>query len=177
MPTKVVADSLTEMSQIVLPNHTNTLGNMMGGQLLYLMDMCAGVVAQRHSNRTVVTASVDHVEFSSPIKLGDVVTLKGYINRSFRTSMEVEINVWAENPRTGRKTASNRAFYTMVAIDEELRPTSIPTLSPSTPDEQNRWEAAERRRQLRLVLAGRLKVADAHELTHFLLENIHKAHD
>ncbi|HCR48275.1 MAG TPA: acyl-CoA thioesterase [Bacteroidetes bacterium] len=175
MSSKNVAASHTEMSQIVLPNHTNTLGNMMGGQLLYLMDMCAGVVAQRHSNRTVVTASVDHVEFSSPIKLGDIVTLAGHVNRSFRSSMEVEINVWAENPRTGRKTASNRAFYTMVAIDEELRPTIVPTLVPNSPEEQSRWEAAERRRQLRLVLAGRLKVSDAHELTHFLLENVNKA--
>lgn len=165
------------MSEIVLPNHTNTLGNLMGGHLLYLMDICAGITSQRHAHRTCVTASVDNVEFAQPIRLGDVVCLEAHINRAFRTSMEVEINVFAENPRTGRRIPANRAYYTMVALDEDLRPTAVPALRPETEEEKAKFEAAERRRQLRLILAGRLKVENARELTQYLLARVEPTTD
>lgn len=171
---KKVLDSQTTMTEIVMPNQTNPLNNLMGGNLLYLMDICAAVVSQRHANYICVTASVDNVEFSNPIRLGDVVVLIGHINRAFRSSMEVEINVWAENPRTGHKIFTNRAYYTMVALDENLKPTSIPKIEPESEDEQLRFAAAERRRQLRLVLAGRLLISDATELTQFILEKSKK---
>ena len=172
MNSKKRSDSFTVMSELVSPNHTNTLGNLMGGNLLYMMDMCAGIVSQRHANRTCVTASVDHVEFVSPVKLGEVVHLEGHINRAFRTSMEIEIEVWAENPQARTRTSTNRAFYTMVALDEDLRPTPIPAIEPANDAERAQYDAAERRRQLRLILAGRAAATDLPELLQDILSNI-----
>jgi acyl-CoA hydrolase len=149
------------MSEIVLPNDTNTLGNLMGGRLLHLMDICAAISAQRHTNRVCVTAAVDNVEFHSPIRLGEIVTLESQVNRAFRTSMEVEINVWAENPRTQEKRASNRAYYTFVAVDEDLHAVVAPPIVAETDDEREAFDEAARRRELRLILAGRLDMNDA----------------
>lgn len=160
------------MSEIVLPNDTNGLGNLMGGNLLHMMDVCAAIAAQRHAEQLCVTASVDSVEFESPIYMGEVVMLEAQVNRAFRTSMEVEINVWAENPRARTKRKANRAFYTFVAVDDKSRPISVPPVTPETDEEQQRYEAAGRRRELRLIMAGRLKFQDAQHLKALFQEAI-----
>ncbi len=152
------------MTELVLPNDTNTLGNLMGGRLLHLMDVCAAIAAQRHSNRTVVTASVDSVDFRAAIKLGEVVVLESRVNRAFSTSMEVGIDVWAEDNSTGERRHCNRAFYTFVAVDGSGRPIPVRALAPETDAERERFEAAGRRRELRLVLAGRMSIEDAPHL-------------
>lgn len=156
------------MNELVLPNDTNTLGNLMGGQLLHWMDVCAAIAAQRHSNRICVTASVDNVDFHSPIELGEVVVLEAFVNRAFTTSMETEINVWAENTVTGERRKCNKAFYTFVAVDQNGRPIPVPPLKPESEKEKERFEAAGRRRELRLVLSRRLKIADATNLLEHL---------
>ena len=153
------------MSEIVFPNDTNSLGNLMGGQLLHWMDICGAISAQRHTNRVCVTAAVDNVEFHSPIRLGEVVTLESRVNRVFRTSMEVEINVWAENPRTQEKRSSNRAYYTFVAMDDEMNAVEAPPIAPETDEERHAHDQAARRRELRLILAGRLEFKDARYLS------------
>ena len=152
------------MTELVLPNDTNTLGNLMGGRLLHLMDVCAAIAAQRHSNRTVVTASVDSVDFRNAIRLGEVVVLKAAVNRAFTTSMEVGVSVWAEDTATGELRRSNRAYYTFVAVDQSGRPIPVRPVEPATDAERERYEAAGRRRELRLVLAGRLPLEDAEVL-------------
>jgi acyl-CoA hydrolase len=166
--TKTPTDAKSVMTELVLPNMTNPLNNLMGGYLLYMMDVCAAITSQRHANRVCVTASVDSVDFKHPIKLGDIVILEGKVNRAFNSSMEVEITVWAENPRTQRKTQANTAYYTMVALDEELNPVKIPAITPETEEEKAKYQSAERRRQLRLVLAGRMKLGDAENLRNHL---------
>lgn len=158
---KTVGGSRCLMTEIVLPNDTNGLGNLMGGRLLHLMDKGAAISAQRHANRVCVTASVDTVEFQSPIYLGEIVIIESQVNRTFRTSMEVELNVWAENPRARTRRKCNRAFYTFVAVDDEGRPVPVPPISPETEEEQVRYDNASRRRELRLLLAGRIKLEDA----------------
>ncbi len=158
------------MTELVLPNDTNTLGNLMGGRLLHQMDICAAISAQRHTERVCVTASVDNVEFSSPIKMGEVVVLESHVNRAFRTSLEVEINVWAENPRERTRRKCNRAFYTFVAVDEHDRPVQVPPLEPTTDAERDRYAAAERRRELRLLMAGRIQIQDAQHITALVLQ-------
>jgi acyl-CoA hydrolase len=163
-PSKPVADSRAVINEIVLPNDTNSLGNMMGGRLLHLMDKCAAISAQRHANRVCVTASVDNVEFQAPIRGGDVVVIESQVNRAFRTSMEVELNVWAENPKEQTRKKSNRAFYTFVALDEDSNPIEIPAVDPQTQEEEERYAAAAKRREVRLVLAGRLGLEDAANL-------------
>ena len=157
-------DSFTLMNEIVLPNDTNTLNNLMGGRLLHLMDIGAAMAAQKHSNRIVVTASVDNVSFKAPIRLGDVVTIHAKITRSFNSSMEIRIDVWSENIPSGRKEKSNEAYYTFVAVDQTGRPIPVPTVSIETEEEQKLFDGALRRRQLRLVLAGKMKAQDATEL-------------
>jgi acyl-CoA hydrolase len=161
---KPVRASRAIINEIVLPNDTNSLGNMMGGRLLHLMDKCAAISAQRHANRVCVTASVDNVEFQAPIRGGDVVVIESQVNRVFRTSMEVELNVWAENPKEQTRTKSNRAFYTFVALDEDSTPIEVPPVRPETPAEEERYAAAAKRREVRLVLAGRLGLEDATNL-------------
>jgi acyl-CoA hydrolase len=152
------------MNEIVLPNDTNTLNNLMGGRLLHLMDIGAAMAAQKHSNRIVVTASVDNVSFKAPIRLGDVVTIHAKITRSFNSSMEIRIDVWSENIPSGRKEKSNEAYYTFVAVDQTGRPIPVPTVTVETEEEQKLFDGALRRRQLRLVLAGKMKAQDATEL-------------
>lgn len=149
------------MTEIVLPNDTNGLGNLMGGRLLHWMDICAAISAQRHAHRTCVTASVDSVEFQSPIESGEVVILESQVNRAFRTSMEVEINVWAENPRTQTKRKCNRAFYTFVALDDNKRPVAIAPIAPQSEEEKERFANAMKRREIRLMLSGRIQLEQA----------------
>lgn len=158
---KPVSASTCKMTEIVLPNDTNGLGNMMGGRLLHLMDKCAAISAQRHANRVCVTAAVDNVEFQSAIEEGEVVVVESRVNRAFDTSMEVELNVWAENPRAETHRKCNRAFYTFVALDEEGTPVEVPAIAPETEAERERYAAAAKRRDIRLVLAGRKDAQNA----------------
>ncbi len=131
---------------------------------MHMMDVVAAISAQRHSNRIVVTASVDNVSFKYPIKLGNVVTLKAQVTRSFSSSMEVHIEVWSEDVPMNEKVKSNEAFFTFVAVDQGGRPIDVPDLIPETEEEKSLYEGALRRRQLRLVLAGRMKPSEATEL-------------
>ena len=169
MQTKHPKDSLTIMTEIVLPNDTNSLNNLMGGRLLHWMDIASAIAAQKHSNSIVVTASVDSVSFKEPIKLGDVVNIKAWITRTFNTSMEVFTEVWAENIPKGRKIKSNDAYYTFVALDSENKPIPVPTVTPQTELEREKYDGALRRRQLRLVLAGKIKPDEAIELKNLFI--------
>ena len=157
---KPVGASRCVMTEMVLPNDTNGLGNLMGGRLLYLMDVCAAISARRHADHVCVTASVDTVEFQSPIRQGEILVIEGQVNRTWRTSLEVELNVWAE-PLNQPRRKCNRAFYTFVAVDDDGAPTTVQPVLPTTEVEKERYESAARRRELRLILAGRLKLEDA----------------
>jgi len=172
---KPVDASRAVINELVLPNDTNTLGNMMGGRLLHLMDKCAGISAQRHATRVCVTASVDNVEFQAPIHGGEIVVIESQVNRAFTTSMEVELNVWAENPREQTKRKCNRAFYTFVALDDDGNTVRVPRVEPQTEQEQERYEAAAKRRDVRLVLAGRKELEDASSLQADMLDAIRRA--
>jgi len=157
-------DSIVTMNEIVLPNDTNTLGNLMGGRLLHWMDICAAIAAQKHSNQIVVTAAVDSVSFKESIRLGDVVTLTSYVTRSFNSSMEVFIEVTAQSIPRGEIIKSNEAYYTFVALDSRHKPCQVPELIPQTEEEKLKFDGALRRRQVRLILAGKMKPEDAIEL-------------
>ena len=147
-----------------MPNDTNTLHNLMGGRMMHWMDIVSAISAQKHSNRIVVTASVDNVSFSESIKLGNVVTLEAKVTRAFNSSMEVHIVVYAEDIPSGKKVKSNQAFFTFVAVDQLGNPIDVPDAVPETEEEVKLYEGALRRRQLRLVLAGRMKPSEANEL-------------
>lgn len=162
--TKTAESTKAIMTELVLPNDTNTLGNLMGGRLLHWLDICAAISAHRCSNRIVVTAAVNNVSFSHPIKLGDIITLEAKVSRCFNSSMEVVIDVFVEDHRTGAKTKCNDAIYTFVAVDQMGSPIEAPEVIPETEEEKNRFEAALRRRQLSLILAGKLKPEEATEL-------------
>jgi acyl-CoA hydrolase len=162
--TKSPKESFTIMNELVLPNDTNPLNNLMGGRLLHWMDIAAAISAQKHCNNIVVTASVDNVSFRHAIKLGDVITIEAKVTRAFSTSMEVRLDVWAENIPSGTRVRSNDAFYTFVALNKEGKPISIPEIEPETETEKKLFEGALRRRQLRLILAGKMKAHDATEL-------------
>lgn len=161
---KKASESLTVMNELVLPNDTNTLNNLMGGRLLHWMDIAAAISAQKHSNHIVVTASVDNVSFKKAIKLGDVITITAKVTRAFASSMEVRLEVWTENIPSGEKIKSNEAYYTFVALDSSGNVVRVPELIPETDDEKHFFASALRRRQLRLILAGKLKPNDATEL-------------
>lgn len=175
---KPVSASTCMMTEIVLPNDTNSLGNMMGGRLLHLMDKCAAISAQRHANRVCVTASVDNVEFQSAIQEGEIVVVKSRVNRAFHTSMEIELNVWAENPKSETHRKCNRAFYTFVALDEDGSTVAIPSIAPQTEEERERYAAAAKRRDIRLVLAGRKDLQNASHLKEDMLSALqHSSHE
>ncbi|TAF66250.1 MAG: acyl-CoA thioesterase [Cytophagales bacterium] len=161
---KYAKESLITMTEMVLPNDTNTLNNLMGGRLMHLMDIAAAIAAQKHCNRIVVTASVDNITFTEPIALGDVITIKAQVTRAFNSSMEVYLEVEAENIPSERKKATNKAFFTFVAVDQLGNPINVPEVVPETEQEIQLYESALRRRQLRLILAGRMKPNDAAEL-------------
>ncbi|MBK6263582.1 acyl-CoA thioesterase [Marivirga sp. S37H4] len=167
--------SYTIMTELVLPNDTNPLNNLMGGRLMHWMDIVSAITAQKHCNRIVVTASVDNISFEHPIALGDVVTLEAKVTRAFNSSVEVHIVVKGENIPSGKKYASNSAFFTFVAVDQSGRPIDVPELIPETEGEKELFDGALRRRQLRLVLAKRMKPEDATELKSiFKLDTIDK---
>lgn len=164
MEGKKAKDSYTEMNELVLPNDTNTFGNLMGGRLLYWMDICSAMAAQKHSNSPVVTVSVDNVSFKRSIKLGEVVTIQAKVSRAFSSSMEVHMEIFAHNLPEGTKVKSNEAYYTFVAVDENTRPKKVVDLIPETEEEVNLYEAALQRRELRLILAGKMEMKDAKSL-------------
>ena len=164
MTPKTPSDSRTIVTDLVLPSETNPIGNMFGGELLARMDRAASIAARRHSRQIVVTASVNHVAFSKMIPLGSVVTVEAEVSRAFNSSMEIFINVYIEDRESGERSISNEAIYTFVAVDEAGRTVKVPELIPETEIEKKRFDAALRRKQLSLVLAGKLKPKDATEL-------------
>ena len=164
MTPKTPKDSLAISTDLVLPSETNPLNNLFGGELLARMDRAASIAARRHSGEIVVTASVNHVAFNKMIPLGAVVTIEAKISRAFTTSMEVYIDVWIEDRVSRKKTKANEAIYTFVAVNEKGIPVKVPALEPETQEEKKRYEAALRRKQLSLVLAGKMKAQDATEL-------------
>lgn len=171
MKSKTSKESQAVLTELVLPNDTNVLGNLMGGRLLQWMDIASAIAAGRHCGRVVVTASVNNVSFNQPIHLGDVVTLQAKVSRSFSTSMEVFIDVWVENRVTGEKKKCNEAIYTFVAVDQLGNPIAVPELIPETEEEKSRHAGALRRRQLSLILAGKMKPEDATELKALFLKS------
>lgn len=157
-------DTFTSSSYIVLPNDTNTLGNLMGGQLLRWLDIVGAISAHRHCRRVVVTASVGKVAFQKPIRLGDIVTIEAKVSRAFTSSMEVVMDVWVEDHMTGNKVMHNDAIYTFVAVDQIGRPIEVPQSVPESEQEKELYAAALRRRQLNLLMAGKIKASEATEL-------------
>ncbi|GGD23069.1 acyl-CoA thioesterase [Flavobacterium orientale] len=170
MQPKYPSDSLTTLTDIVLPGETNPLNNLFGGELLARMDRAGSITARRHSRRICVTASVNHVAFNRAIPLGSVVTVEAKVSRTFKTSMEIFIDVWIEDRETGIKSKANEAIYTFVAVDETGTPVAVPPVEPQTELEKLRFEAALRRKQLSLVLAGKMKPHEATELKALFIE-------
>jgi len=164
MQAKKASDSLIVMTELVLPNDTNTFGNLMGGRLMYWMDIAAALSAMKHCGAPVVTASVDNISFESPIKLGNVVHIEAKVSRAFNSSMEVHMKVWGEDALHQYKYKSNEAYYTFVSLDPNGKPRSVPQLMAETEEEHKLFEGALRRRQLRLILGGKMKPTDAQEL-------------
>ena len=164
MNSKTPEQSKTIMTDMVLPGETNPLNNLFGGELLARMDRCASIAARRHSRRIVVTASVNHVAFTKAVPLGSVVTVEAKVSRAFKSSMEVFIDVWVEDRESGNRTKANEAIYTFVAVDESGETVAVPELVPETDLEKQRFAGALRRKQLSLVLAGKMKPQDATEL-------------
>lgn len=162
---KKVFESATTMSEMVMPNDTNHLGDLMGGNLMKWMDIACAMCAQRHTNSAVVTASVDHLSFRSSIKLGEICILEAVVTRVFRTSLEVYVCVYAENAITAEKRKANEAYFTFVAIDNKNhRPVLANPVIAVSEEERDLYEGAQRRRELRLLLAGRLKPSEADDL-------------
>jgi acyl-CoA hydrolase len=162
---KKVADSRTTMTELVMPNDTNPTGNLMGGNLMRWMDIVASVCAARHCEAYVVTASVDHVSFQKPVHNGDVVTLIASVTRTFNTSLEVFVEVFTADFKGGNNRRSNHAYLTFVAIERDsMKPLPVPEILPLTGEEQKQFESAIRRRELRLVLSGRMQPKDATEI-------------
>ncbi|MCB0706223.1 MAG: acyl-CoA thioesterase [Saprospiraceae bacterium] len=161
---KKISESATIMSEMVMPNDTNPLHNLMGGNLMRWMDIAAGICAGRHCESYVVTASVDHVSFQRPIPLGDVITINARVTRAFSTSVEVYVEVFADSIKGGDARRCNDAYFTFVGVDEKLQPCPVPPVIPLTKDEQEMHDGALRRRELRLILSGRMNPKDAGEI-------------
>lgn len=164
MKAKTAKESLVTTTRIVLPNETNTLGNLFGGELLAWMDNAAAISATRHCGRVVVTASVNNVSFDKPIRLGDIVTVEAKVSRAFTSSMEIYLDVFVEHFSTGKRMKCNEAIYTFVAVDQYGSPIEVPQLKPESEEEIRRFNGALRRRQLSLILAGKMKPQEATEL-------------
>ncbi|MGA7342628.1 MAG: acyl-CoA thioesterase [Terracidiphilus sp.] len=156
-PVRTVAATQSEMTEIILPNDTNTLGNLLGGRLMHFIDLTGAMAAYRHSRTHVVTAAMDHIDFIRPVHLGDLLTLKSSVNRAFTSSMEVGVKVWAENTRSGEVAHVASAYLVFVAIDDHGRRVKVPELKPETPDEVRRCMDALRRRQYRESESARRK--------------------
>lgn len=165
---KLVAQSRTIMNEMIMPNDTNPMSNLMGGYLMRWMDIACAICAGRHCGSLVTTAAVDHISFHQPIALGDVITLTATVTRAFNTSVEIYVEVSAAGLKGDNPRQSNQAYFTFVAIDEKTgKPQRVPPVLPITAEEKKQYEGALRRRELRLILAGKLKPKDATELKDF----------
>ncbi|NRA12104.1 MAG: acyl-CoA thioesterase [Crocinitomicaceae bacterium] len=169
MKSKTAKETLSITTHVVLPNDTNTLGNLFGGELLAWMDVISSVAAHRHCKRVVVTAAVNNVSFKQPIQQGSIVTLEAKVSRAFSSSMEVFVDVYVEDHLTGEKVKSNEAIYTFVAVDQNGGPIQVPELIAETEKEKERFEGALRRKQLGLILAGKMDPKEATELKKLFL--------
>jgi acyl-CoA hydrolase len=170
MHPKHPSESLTILTDLVLPSETNPLNNLFGGELLARMDRAASISARRHSRRITVTASVNHVAFNRAIPLGSVVTVEAKVSRSFKSSMEIFLDVWVEDRESGIRSKANEAIYTFVAVDQNGGPIQVPELIPESEEEKSRYDGALRRKQLSLILAGKMKPSEATELRKIFLE-------
>jgi acyl-CoA hydrolase len=164
MTGKKAEESFVVMTELVLPNDTNTFGNLMGGRLMYWMDIAAALSAMKHCGAPVVTASVDNISFENPIRLGNVVHIEAKVSRAFNTSMEVHMNVWGEDALQQYRYKSNEAYYTFVALDPNGKPRPVAPVEAVTDEEKKLFEGALRRRQVRLILGGKMNPDDAKEL-------------
>jgi len=164
MEAKTPKQSLTILTDLVLPGDTNYLDNLFGGELLARMDRACSIAARRHSSRIVVTASVNHVAFNKTVPVGSVVTIEAKVSRAFRSSMEIYVDVWIEDRQSGQRTKVNEGIYTFVAVDETGKPVEIPQIIPETAIEKERFESALRRKQLSLILAGKMDPSKATEI-------------
>tara|TARA_R110001632_G_scaffold99271_1_gene206015 strand:- start:18576 stop:19088 length:513 start_codon:yes stop_codon:yes gene_type:complete len=164
MRAKAPSESLTVLTDLVLPGETNYLDNLFGGELLARMDRACSIAARRHSRRIVVTASVNHVVFNKSVPVGSVVTIEAKVSRAFKSSMEIYTDVWIEDRQSGSKTKVNEGIYTFVAVDETGKPVEIAKIIPETDLEKERFTGALRRKQLSLVLAGKMEPHEATEL-------------
>ena len=154
---RTVASTQSEMTEIILPNDTNTLGNLLGGRLMHFIDLTGAMAAYRHTRSNIVTAAMDHIDFIQPVHLGNLVTLKSSVNRAFTTSMEVGVKVWAENTQTGVQRHVASAYLVFVAIDKDGRRLKVPELIPETADEIRRHADALLRREHREAESARRK--------------------
>ncbi|WP_089378115.1 acyl-CoA thioesterase [Lutibacter flavus] len=161
---KTPKESLTVLTDMVLPGETNPLGNLFGGELLARMDRACSIAARRHSRRIVVTASVNHVAFNKAVPVGSVVTIEAKVSRAFKSSMEIYVDVWSEDRESQKRTKVNEGIYTFVAVDRTGTPIAVPQIKPETQLEKERFEGALRRKQLSLILSGKMKPSDATEL-------------
>jgi len=164
MQAKNPKDSLTTLTDIVLPGETNALNNLFGGELLARMDRACSIAAQRHCRRIAVTASVNHVAFSKAVPVGSVLTVEAKVSRAFKSSMEVYVDVWVEDRETGEQTKVNEGIYTFVAVDRMGVPVKVPELIPETALEKERFDGALRRKQLSLIVSGKMVPDEATEL-------------
>jgi acyl-CoA hydrolase len=156
---RTVASTQSEMTEVILPNDTNTLGNLLGGRLMHYIDVTGAIAAYRHSRTHVVTAAMDHIDFIQPVHVGDLLILKSSVNRAFNTSVEVGVKVWVEHPQTGSLLHVASAYLVFVAVDENGRRQRVPEVLPETPDEIRRYADALRRREHREAEAARRKQA------------------
>ncbi len=156
---RTVSESQSEMTELVLPNDTNTLGNLLGGRLMHLIDLVGAMAALRHTRSPVVTASMDHIDFIQPVHVGDLLILKSSVNRAFSHSLEVGVKVWAEDALAGKHRHVASAYLVFVAVDRGEHPVKVPPVRPETPDEIRRFEGALRRREIRAAESERRKRA------------------
>ncbi|MBX2888244.1 MAG: acyl-CoA thioesterase [Ferruginibacter sp.] len=171
MEGKKCSVSFTIMNELVLPNDTNIFGNLMGGRLMYWMDIAAGIAAGKHCNAPSMTASVDNLSFKNPIKLGNTVHIQAKVSRAFNTSMEIHLKVWGEDSQQQYRYESNEAYFTFVALDPNGKPRPVPELIPESDEEKKVYDGALRRRQLRLILAGKMQPDDATELRSLFMKD------
>ena len=170
LKSKRVSESKTVMTEMVMPNDTNPMGNLMGGNLLRWMNIASSICAGKHCEAHVVTASVDHVSFQKPIRVGDVVTLEASVTRAFRTSVEIFVEVFANDIKGGNARRCNHAYYTFVGMSDEGHPIPVPPVLSLTEIEQQRYDSAPRRREVRLILSGRMKPEEANEIKAYFFD-------
>ncbi len=167
MEPKTPQSTITNMTEIVLPNDTNLMNNLRGGKVLHWMDIAAAITSHKHSDSNVVTAGVDNVSFQNPIRLGDLVTIRAIITRAFKTSMEIFVEVWSQSLTGKEKKKSNEAYYTFVALDKDNNLSPVPEVIPETEAEKEGYNNALKRRELRLILSGRIDADKARSLKEY----------